>query len=124
MMAQKRTREGIEEVEWKWWSTTPRWGGGPGGELGTSDDKVIEESGSSNGPPKRTNKPSKAELWRAMLPPRSTWDKNITYLQVGKDGARLCGRNYLLWHWWSLCRYILLDTIQNYASNCWYLFYL
>lgn len=90
MTAQKRAREGKEEVlpgTGKWWSTSPRWGGGPGGEFGTSDDEVIEEPVSSNGPRKRTKKVSKAEIWRAMLPPKSTWEKNVTYLQVGKDGA-------------------------------------
>lgn len=51
-IAQERRREGKTEVkpgEGKWWTTKPRWGGGPGGEVenesGTSDFVQAAEEG-------------------------------------------------------------------------------
>lgn len=42
LTAQQRAREGKEEKrfgEGKWWTSTPRWGGGPGGAIGKETDK-------------------------------------------------------------------------------------
>lgn len=43
LTAQQRAREGKEEKrsgEGKWWTTAPRWGGGPGGAIGRETDKA------------------------------------------------------------------------------------
>lgn len=44
LTAQQRAREGKSEVRFgenKWWTTIPRWGGGPGGPIGREGDKVL-----------------------------------------------------------------------------------
>jgi len=94
MLAQKRAREGKEEVPpgaGKWWTTTPRWGGGPGGECGIAEEEAIEELVHDGGGPqrKRAKKSTKADVWRAMQPPKSTWEKGISYQQIGKDNGSL-----------------------------------
>ena len=98
MLAQKRTREGKEQVDpgaGKWWAERPRWGGGPGGEFGTLEQEPVVENnpqqqpGNAGAPPsrKRPKKMTQAEIWRAMRPPPSLWEKGITYQHVGKDKA-------------------------------------
>ncbi|KAG0647312.1 hypothetical protein D0Z07_6964 [Hyphodiscus hymeniophilus] len=52
LTAQQRAREGKEEKRFgenKWWTTVPRWGGGPGGAIGKETDKtpMSEDSLSS-----------------------------------------------------------------------------
>lgn len=45
LTAQQRAREGKTEVrfgEGKWWTSTPRWGGGPGGPIGKEGDRIEE----------------------------------------------------------------------------------
>jgi hypothetical protein len=45
LTAQQRAREGKTEKragEGKWWTSTPRWGGGEGGPIGKEGDKVDE----------------------------------------------------------------------------------
>lgn len=90
MLALKRTREGKEEVQpgaGKWWTTTPRWGGGPGGECGIVEEEAMEDVAQEvSGPQrKRAKKSTQADVWRAMHPPKSTWEKGISYQQIGKD---------------------------------------
>jgi hypothetical protein len=48
LTAQQRAREGKEERrfgEGKWWTTKPRWGGGPGGPIGKEGDRVEALAG-------------------------------------------------------------------------------
>lgn len=90
MLAQKRAREGKKEEipgEGKWWAHAPRWGGGPGGETGiAAEEETVEDAeGSSEGQRKRVKKGSKADAWRTVRPPSATWEKNITYLRIGRD---------------------------------------
>ena len=98
MIAQKRAREGKEEVvpgAGAWWATKPRWGGGSGGEFGSSDtEPIVEEqqnpssTSSANAqqqPRKRTKKTTQADIWRAMRPPPSLWEKAVSYQQIGKE---------------------------------------
>jgi len=94
MLAQKRAREGKEEADpgaGKWWASTPRWGGGPGGEFGSSEEAPVEREtmpGGTAPPRKRTKKTTtQAELWRAMKPPPSLWEKGVAYKYVGKDAG-------------------------------------
>lgn len=87
-LAQKRAREGKKEpdpAEGKWWVTEPRWGGGPGGEFGTSEDRNEEYTEGSSKGRKRSKKSSAASSWKKLQPPPSTWDKGIIYKQIGKN---------------------------------------
>lgn len=87
MLAQKRARQGKEEElpgHGKWWATAPRWGGGKGGETGVPEGEIIVEPPSADAPRKRSRKMNRAELWRSIRPPASTWEKGVTYSQVGK----------------------------------------
>ncbi|KAL9124895.1 MAG: hypothetical protein Q9217_005823 [Psora testacea] len=87
MLAQKRAREGQEEQKPgkdQWWATKPRWGGGPGGDLGVAaDEEGMDETPTPEGPRKRSKKMNKAELWRTIRPPVPTWEAGITYKRVG-----------------------------------------
>ncbi|KAI7602614.1 hypothetical protein D0864_14925 [Hortaea werneckii] len=101
-IAQERRREGKTEVrpgEGKWWTTVPRWGGGPGGEMekeeGNADivqasedllDGIREARGrkkkdASQGRVRKTP----AMLWRELKCGSSTWDPKLDYTAIGKD---------------------------------------
>ena len=87
LLAQKRAREGREEElpgSGKWWANAPRWGGGPGGEVGVPEEEVVEEI-LQDGPQKKKKKLSRADVWREVKPPSSTWEKGITYQHIGKS---------------------------------------
>ena len=102
LLAQERAREGKSETragEGKWWTCTPRWGGGPGGEVG-------EAAGASDAPapPEATTpaptddkfdrlfrhglkdrrRPSPAELWKTLKPGNPLWDPKVKYEAIGK----------------------------------------
>jgi hypothetical protein len=96
-IAQERRRDGKQEVkpgEGKWWTTKPRWGGGPGGEVenvagngdvveaaeeildGVKDQKVKREKDGSRARRKKTP----AMLWKELKCGSSHWDpvKTVT----------------------------------------------
>ena len=102
LLAQERAREGKSETragEGKWWTCTPRWGGGPGGEVG-------EAAGASDAPapPEATTpaptddkfdrlfrhglkdrrRPSPAELWKTLKPGNPLWDPK----EIGRASCR------------------------------------
>lgn len=98
--AQERVREGRTEVqpgEGKWWTTKPRWGGGPGGEVenqqGNTDSQtsdVIQMAEEMVGARARvTSKPRKkktpAMLWKELKCGSKLWDPKIEYEAIGKD---------------------------------------
>jgi hypothetical protein len=103
VLAQQRAREGKTEVipgEGKWWTTKPRWGGGPGGEVGegtgNSDEPVSRDE--QQGPEGhgqerrlrgRTGAPRRrmgaVEVWKMMLPSMGYWDRRVSYSMIGKD---------------------------------------
>ena len=88
MLAQKRAREGKEEEvpgKGKWWANAPRWGGGAGGELGNANEESNGDPTSSESSRKRFKKASRMDAWKSMQPPSSTWDRGVTYQQIGKD---------------------------------------
>lgn len=117
LLAQERAREGRTEKrggEGKWWTTTPRWGGGPGGEVG-------EAAGASDAPSQETKqketdkvperlkapgskrRPSPAEAWKVLRPGGPLWDPRIIYEAIGKEkdsewdevsGCFSCGNMY------------------------------
>jgi len=85
LLAQQRAREGLEEKnpgDGKWWTTIPRWGGGPGGEVGNQAENSDE------GPPpakKGRRKENALESYKALHSPSGIWEKKVTYLRIGKD---------------------------------------
>ena len=95
-LAQKRAREGQKEPipgEEKWWAYKPRWGGGPGGQVPSFEEKKDDDN-DSEGPSKPTKSVSQAakrakrhaiENWKTLVPGPKRWDQNIHYLQIGKD---------------------------------------
>jgi len=106
VLAQQRAREDKTEAipgEGKWWTTKPRWGGGPGGEVGegtgNSDEPVARDeqqgtdghghkSKSRSGASRR--RMSAAEVWKMMLPSVGYWDRRASYSMVGKDKGSDC----------------------------------
>ena len=102
MLAQKRAREGKQEEvpgQGKWWANAPRWGGGTGGELGDANEETNGDPTSSESSRKRFKKASRMDAWKSMRPPSSTWDRGVTYQQIGKDNnsehddvSESCGR--------------------------------
>lgn len=88
MLAQKRAREGKEEEvpgKGKWWANAPRWGGGPGGELGTANEETTGDPTSSESSRKRFKKASRVDAWKSLEPPSSIWERGVKYQQIGKD---------------------------------------
>lgn len=100
LLAQERARQGKIEVragEGKWWTSKPRWGGGPGGEVGeatgTSDTPSQESVPKTEEKPigrprlgsKDRRRPSPAEAWKVLRPGNPLWDPKIVYEAIGKD---------------------------------------
>jgi hypothetical protein len=108
LIAQERAREGRKEIkpgEGKWWTTVPRWGGGPGGEVGealatvASVDSTAEKSTDvtdskslleSRGRPKSRGGSSHrrvtaGEAWKILRPSVGFWDPRVEYLAIGKE---------------------------------------
>lgn len=88
MLAQKRAREGKEEEvpgKGKWWANIPRWGGGPGGELGVANEENTGDFTSSESSRKRFKKASHMDAWKDLQPPSRIWERGVTYQQIGKE---------------------------------------
>ncbi len=86
-LAQKRAREGKEEEvpgKGKWWANAPRWGGGPGGELGVANEGTIGDPTSSDSSQKGSKKMSRMDSWKTLQPPSSIWERGVAYRQIGK----------------------------------------
>ncbi|KAF2268615.1 hypothetical protein CC78DRAFT_530048 [Lojkania enalia] len=100
LLAQERDREGKTEIrpgEGKWWTSNPRWGGGPGGEVGeavgvsdatnlsSTPEPEEKHSRQRSGQSSRRPKPTPAEIWKALRPGNPMWDPKIVYEAIGKD---------------------------------------
>lgn len=90
LLAQERAREGKSEKkpgEGKWYTSTPRWGGGPGGEVGNaagnSDEETSKKEDKKFGRTK-SRRTSAAEAYKTLHPGMGTWDPKTTYLAIGK----------------------------------------
>ncbi|PHH75679.1 hypothetical protein CDD83_4373 [Cordyceps sp. RAO-2017] len=95
--AQHRARQGKTELrfgEGQWWTSRPRWGGGPGGPIGREIDKYAvlgdKDSRPSDGdglPTPVTKKPRKNmsvyDNYRMVRPPSSAWDRKAKYETIG-----------------------------------------
>lgn len=101
LLAQERAREGKTEKrsgEGKWWTSVPRWGGGPGGEVGeatgasdaapppeTLPSKQEEKPSRLRMATKERKRPSPAEIWKVLRPGNPLWDPKVVYEAIGKD---------------------------------------
>ncbi|EME42589.1 hypothetical protein DOTSEDRAFT_73433 [Dothistroma septosporum NZE10] len=99
--AQERRREGKTEVrsgEGKWWTTTARWGGGPGGEVDHDEGDpdalskdvlgIAEEilgAPKARAPKKLRKGKTPAMLWKELKPGSRTWDARTGYQAIGKE---------------------------------------
>jgi hypothetical protein len=128
-LAQERRREGREEVkpgEGKWWTTKPRWGGGPGGEaqneIGNTDilqvaEEVLDASRSKeskkvpeliHGRDQRRSK-TPAILWKELKVGSGNWTPKIDYIAIGKDPS---------WEWDEVRLYDSPDVPILMLSRC------
>lgn len=86
-MAQKRARDGLTEPDPKkgeWWATTPRWGGGSGGEVENPQNNVGDDPDGTGRERKRSKRTNAVESWKNLQPPSSGWEKGVVHLQIGK----------------------------------------
>ncbi|KZF21443.1 hypothetical protein L228DRAFT_262459 [Xylona heveae TC161] len=105
-IAQERARQDQPEFrpgEGKWWTTTPRWGGPPGGVVTKEDaetnvgarppqaPQISSKPGDATRKPRipRTKrekpKDAKIESWKLLRPGMPLWDPKVTYLHIGRD---------------------------------------
>lgn len=104
LLAQERRREGKTEVkpgEGQWWTEKPRWGGGPGdevGEVGGNRNMVAaiseladstKDARQSDGGRVRRRKPA-ALLWKELKVGSGVWDPKMDYAAIGKDPRSEC----------------------------------
>ncbi|KAF2200561.1 hypothetical protein GQ43DRAFT_441440 [Delitschia confertaspora ATCC 74209] len=94
LLAQERAREGKTEKragEGKWWTTKPRWGGGPGGEVGEAAGPSDDPKAKTDDKPMRDQRgglrrrPNPVETWKTLRPSNPLWDPRVTYEAIGKD---------------------------------------
>ena len=91
LLAQERAREGrpkrIPGAN-QWYTTKPRWGGGPGGEFGEAEGNTDEHPATKRltyvpgGIPRRM---SEEEIWKQLKPNSGLWQPRTEYVAVGKD---------------------------------------
>ncbi|KAL5606427.1 hypothetical protein BROUX41_002843 [Berkeleyomyces rouxiae] len=110
--AQQRDREGKKEKRFGqdvWWTSKPRWGGGPGGPIGREidpDDIPGDKESAFQKPKKEESRESQRPLgnipglptvkrvkkttqsiydsYRQVRPPSSTWDAKTKYQAIGR----------------------------------------
>ena len=88
LLAQKRAREGKEEEvpgKGEWWANAPRWGGGGGGEPGSTNERTAGDAATLGLSRKQKMKANRIDAWKSMQPPSSIWEKGVTYQQIGRD---------------------------------------
>lgn len=91
LLGQERAREGKEDIApnaGKWYTSKPRWGGGPGGEFGEFEgNKELGSHSHGKKPTLATYRrgPSEEEIWKELKPGPGLYEPRMTYLAVGKD---------------------------------------
>lgn len=98
-LAQERAREGIAETQpgkGRWWTSTPRWGGGIGGEMGeavaagnNSDDHTVgndllDQGSRAERPARSKRKQAAATAWKTLRAGVGLWDSKVEYTAIGK----------------------------------------
>ncbi|KAK5995760.1 hypothetical protein PT974_04178 [Cladobotryum mycophilum] len=97
--AQHRAREGKTEKrfgEGEWWTSKPRWGGGPGGPIGreierdaTQGDKDVKPEEGAKVMQRLAKRPRKNvpiyDNYRMVRAPSYTWDRKARYEAIGKQ---------------------------------------
>lgn len=90
LLAEERAREKKKRVipgEGQWYTTKPRWGGGPGGDFGDVEHRQAPTK-PHYGQILGHSKPSDEEVWKQLKPGPGLWEPRITYAAVGKDKQR------------------------------------
>ena len=85
MLAQKRARQGKQQPvagHKKWWTEIPRWGGGPGGQIGILEQSVDHFRDPNSA---RRSRDLAVKRYKRLHPPCSSWDRGIHYRQIGKE---------------------------------------
>ncbi|KAI9751002.1 MAG: hypothetical protein M4579_006212 [Chaenotheca gracillima] len=101
LVAQERSREGkpmLRPGEGQWYTTVPRWGGGPGGEVGEAagiTDEIEPVKGDRNPRRSKTRKELNAEAYKKVEPGMGTWDIRTEFKHIGKDAAEPIDHIYL-----------------------------
>lgn len=107
-LAQQRHREGKTDPtksSSQWWTTTPRWGGGPGGCFAGEECEAYNatySSSSSASSASHTHTPHQkrskdlAAQWRTLKPNPSSWDAKTTYRRFGPSSDEEYDHVYLL----------------------------
>lgn len=90
LVGQERAREGKQDVSpgaGQWYTTKPRWGGGPGGEFGEFEGNKELGSHSHGRKPVVSTKyrPSEEDIWKELKPAPGPFEAHMTYLAVGKE---------------------------------------
>lgn len=92
LLAQERLREGKERRkpgEGKWYTSTPRWGGGSGGEsentAGNVDEAGSKGEDTKPGSRKRSRRQNNSDAYQNLWPGLGTWDPRVEYIGVGKE---------------------------------------
>jgi len=97
LLAQERHREGRNKTvpgQGKWYTTKPRWGGGPGGEFGsgeknangaTSSTKSANSSAGAGHSVSIKWRPSDEFIWKQLKAQPGLWEIGKTYLAIGKE---------------------------------------
>lgn len=90
LLAQERAREGKAETipgTGQWYTTKPRWGGGPGGEFGEAEGNKDTHSSSTHRfhyiAPLQLK--SEEETWKELKAGPALYESRMTYLAVGKE---------------------------------------
>ncbi|GIZ48980.1 hypothetical protein CKM354_001202200 [Cercospora kikuchii] len=104
-LAQERRREGrVAPIpgDGQWWTSKPRWGGGPGGEVEKQEaqdahnealvkdvlqlaENMRASASVHRESARRPKKKTPAMLWKELRPGSTTWDVKMGYEAIGKD---------------------------------------
>ena len=90
LTAQERAREGRPKRvpgAGEWFTTKPRWGGGPGGEFGEAEGNtdVHPSKRLATVPGSLPKRMTEEEIWKELKPNQGQWDVLKRYTAIGKE---------------------------------------
>ena len=91
LLAQERAREGKPKRipgAGKWFTSKPRWGGGPGGEFGEAEGNSDEHPTTKRltyVPGSLPRRMTEEEIWKELKPNQGLWEARTNYIAVGKN---------------------------------------